>query len=1152
MFYIYPANRMEDLLTLFIKIRHLKPLPILAKEVVMVQSQGLQHWLNMEVANANKISMNSDFVLPAQYLWKLLRNLCEDKFPEQTPYSREVLSWRIDNLLQSERVLADERCRDANIYWQDDLACQPLKRYQLACQLADLYEQYLIYRPEWLSSWRDGKAIADSDHLFAKTEQWQMAIWQHLQQEISYDPQDLLTIAEQQIDDLKHLLPRRVSLFGINALAPMWLQFLDLLSEHIDVHVFHLNPCFEFWGDIQTDKALAKQQYLQHIGKWPETIESSEGINPLLANLGQQGREFLSLLHNINNIEIPLYDELYETSEESPEGDVSLLLRLQKDILTLHDKRQSPQAIVDDSVVITSAHSALREVQGLHDYLLQLFNDDPQLTPKDVIVMCPQVESYAAYIDSVFVRGWEDVGEGVPPLPCSIADRISKESEPLVHAFSELLSMADGRYSVASILSLLQLESVQQRFSIHAGDIDKVSDWLQKAHIYWGLDAEHKKHLLESNQQTDQFTWQQGLSKLIKGFAFVDQDMLLDESVVLANVEGNDAVLLGKIILFLEQLQVMQRLLNSKKTPNQWFEFLTNQVQRLFAPSDRDYGLEIINNALAQLQEYAEQATYQTPIELNVIREFLNQHFSQPDPGRQFMIGQITFCSMMPMRSIPFKVVAVLGLNDGEYPRQRTPLGFDLMQLSDAKAGDRSRRGDDKYLFLEAMISARQHLYLSYQGRDIKNNNERQPSIVLRELMEYLHAAYKWDISDASSSQLRQLPLQAFAKENYIASTRFPSFDKNWLALTKLDSVPEQQQEASSALSNVTIAETLAVDDLIRFYQHPCRYFARQQLKLMFNETNTLIEDVEPFAADGLSRYLFMGEALQLSLQGDVSQNLALQKEFAIKSGEFPDIPTTPETMQEWQQQMLSFALSIEQHLAPSLQRETVNPDQPDNIGQQQLVLCVDAKDSLSDHKTLDDAGDTLALQLDANIATFDVADSLVCVDYRHASLKGKDLVRLYLNHLFACVKHPDKNVTSYGYYFSQGKQDKEDKLNIATLSAVDNAKQVLSQWVATYITGQHQALLLDPEIAFKYMINRQKFSDKMPVQSVFSKAWKKDDFGYNSGFSDDPYIDYFFPECPDIERIWPDLIDHFRPLFQHLQLQNVSLTQVNDVEERF
>ncbi|MDG1750429.1 MAG: exodeoxyribonuclease V subunit gamma, partial [Thalassotalea sp.] len=764
MIYLYPANKMENLLALVEKIQQISPLPIFSKEVFIVQNAGMQHWLNMSLAERRGISLNVDYALPAQFLWGLIRSLVnKGEEVEQAPFSREAMCWRIYQLLVDNRVLEDNDflsvtqywCADSDIYnnkAKDKVADtqlssqENLKRYQLACQLADLFEQYLVFRPDWIDAWQAGKLSqntagevesSNKEDNFTSLEKWQAKLWLLLVEHQDYNPVQLLEQAKNNVEKFAYLIPKRLCFFGINAMAPMWLSFINALSDVTDVHFFHLNPCVDYWGDI-----LSEKQAIKNSAKWTENhqqINDSVG-NPLLANLGQQGREFLVLLQQYSMVNIEAFES---TTHQNTTQLPTALSQIQDDILTLTDARNTPIKLNDDSIVITSAHSALREVQGLHDWLLHQFNDDSTLTPKDVLVMCPQVEMYAPYVNAVFARGWQELDSDIPPLPCSISDRVAKDSEPLVSAFSDLLTLPDSRFQVSQILAWLRLPAMQTKFGLEIEEIDKCTLWVEHACIHWGLNVEHKQRILNTEQVSEQFTWQYGLSRLLQGFAFSDQEAIYQGKLVLPNVEGNDGILLGQLMLVIEQLQYFTQQLNVARTPQNWHQFLLSLIDDLFDSRHED-GFKSVFSAIESFVEYCQHASFTEKVELPILREYLNAHFSQPDPGRQFMVGQVTFCSMLPMRSIPFKIVAVLGLNDGEYPRQRAPLGFDLMSISPSRIGDRSRRGDDRYLFLEAIISARHALYLSYQGRSIKNNNQRQPSIVLKELMDYLEQAYDW------------------------------------------------------------------------------------------------------------------------------------------------------------------------------------------------------------------------------------------------------------------------------------------------------------------------------------------------------------------------------------------------------------------------
>jgi exodeoxyribonuclease V gamma subunit len=239
---------MENLLVLLDKIQHISPIPVFSKETIVVQNAGMQHWLNLALAEQRGISMNIDYALPAQFLWKLLRTMAsEDKVPEQSPFSREVLTWRICELLASENVVNNDDFTPANQYWQDVVTegvkeysgkqQAELKRYQLACQLADLFEQYLIFRPEWIDTWHQGKTLSSDQssneaNAFQDTAQWQGKLWYLLTRDQAYNPVSLLQDAIANIEAKKSLLPPRISFFGINAMAPMWLSFINALSNY--------------------------------------------------------------------------------------------------------------------------------------------------------------------------------------------------------------------------------------------------------------------------------------------------------------------------------------------------------------------------------------------------------------------------------------------------------------------------------------------------------------------------------------------------------------------------------------------------------------------------------------------------------------------------------------------------------------------------------------------------------------------------------------------------------------------------------------------------------------------------------------------------------------------------------------------------------
>ena len=1192
---------MENLLLLLNKISQLSPLGVFNQEVIVVQNAGMQHWLNLAIASERGISMNMRYALPAQFLWKLIRSLAsEDKVPDQSPYSREVLCWRIHALLALNSVVDDEDFSQATHYWRGTVSADDsdksvneeskhaqLKRYQLATQLADLYEQYLIFRPQWLDNWQQGnfelkglENVANSEH------KWQGKLWQLLIAQLPYNPVELLNDAIANIASKKELIPARISFFGLNTMAPMWLNFINALSEHVEVHFFHLNPCFSYWGDIITDKQEVKEKYaLNKLSQWSDGVSDQESDvqsfvgNPLLANLGQQGREFISMLQDYSTIDIDLFEQANPDAQSPDLADVagndaqnkatkpsSVLHQLQNDILELSDARakgadeiaapKAPQ--LDDSIVITSCHSALREVQGLHDYLLHQFNQDKSLTPKDILVMCPQIEEYAPYVNAVFTRGWQDIAGEVPPLPCSIADRSAKDSDPLVAAFTELLSLPDSRFGVSQLLAFLRLPAMAHKFAINFEDLVKISAWLEQATVHWGLDLAHKKSLLGEGANAS-FTWQQGLSRLLRGFAFADSEQIYQEQLLLSNVEGSDGILLGQLMLFIEQMHYFSENLQRARSAIQWQSFLLEQLSGLFSRVDVDNvsyenSLMVIEQAIAGLVEHCHHANFDDDISLLIVVDYLSQHFSQGDASKQFMVGQVTFCSMLPMRSIPFKVIAVLGLNDGEFPRQRQALGFDLMSLSKAELGDRSRRGDDRYLFLEAIISARDSLYLSYQGRNIKNNNEKQPSLVVKELMEYLTQGYGWQFSvDASNtnsdgeteqSALYQLAMQSFSANNYRG--KWPSFDANWLALGQ-NPAPNTSMDNNGSLimprhdiSGLDNGQVLKLSDqqLIRFYQHPAKAFAQQQLNLHFENNTTVLEDVEPFSVNHLQSYLLrqdlLGAALGTSLDTSVQKSLtsAAPEQVITRanlSGKFPDLPTTATLFDDYQQDVAQFSDEIKK----------LNCENPETIDCNLVIDIAGAKVAL--HTQLAVKGNLL-------------------VQYRSSSAKAKDKFIMYLQQLVLQVwqqQHIANESTTneessklqqvtetIGLYFNA----KAQKVEQFTVANISDAKAKLINLINMFIKGQQQPLLLNGELADKVFTKKRGQLTEM-TQARFEGIWLGD--MSTRGLSDDEYLSYFWPECPQYHEHQADIDFIYQDLYQVVVKQAAKKASAKAAQEK-
>ena len=679
---------------------------------------------------------------------------------------------------------------------------------------------------------------------------------------------------------------------------------------------------------------------------------------------------------------------------------------------------------------------------------------------------------------------------------------------------------------------------------------------MNHASIHWGLDADHKQQILSTEQENElfsdcfnkKFTWHQGLSRLLLGFAQSDQAALYQQQLLLPDVEGDEALLLGRYIELLEQLQFYAAKLQTARSPNDWKQFLLQAKDSLFSALSVDTNAQqIIEQAIDDLGEYTSQAHYDKKLPLSVIRDFLLNHFSQPEPGRQFMAGQVTFCSMVPMRSVPFRVIAVLGLNDGEFPRQRQPMGFDLMATEPPRKGDRSRRGDDRYLFLEALISCRDKLYLSYQGHDIKTNNSREPSLVLQELINYLEKGYGWQLSSELSpklsskkaSQLFKVPLQAFSKDNYLTSpcfrrgiegvanqqpdtkNNFQSFNASWLKLSEPGETRNNLHEVA-ALFSADEDITISAEQLVQFFDNPCKQFAQHRLGLYLDNNNAIIpEDSEPFVTNHLDRYLIQDAIIKTVLSEDYpseemqQQAMAeLMRGFSL-SGNLPDTPNVESDLLEWQEQAGNFAGYIHSRIEQQNVKQIVTKS---------VVVSIDN------------------VQIEAELPM--LGNSLLY--WRLASPKGKDDIRMWIHHLIAQIDFD--NISTHGVFRgSQGKDGKGQSILTVQFDSLDtdstySAREQLSALIQCWKEGMQQPVLLNAALGQKHCYIKKNAKNQpisKPLNDYSFSAFWHDDF-QTQGLGSDPYVYWFWgdsSEPPQWQNNWQARIEKiYAPLYASRQ----------------
>jgi exodeoxyribonuclease V gamma subunit len=579
-FVVIHSNQLETLRELLVQWLSRHPVPVLGVEEVLVQSNGIAQWLKMalaETANGHPgIAAGLKVELPNQFVWQLYRAVLGDSIPTSLPYDKINLSWRLLGLLPQ---LTDAVYQPLQRYLQDD--SDGRKSYQLALRLADLFDQYQVYRADWLQSWRDGQdTLAQSRQQQVPADQrWQPALWRLLRQhlaavcgESAYSSradvhQTALRALQQGTLARPDLLPDRVVVFGVSSLPQQTVELLAALGAQRQVLLTVLNPCRHFWGDIASSKDEVRAAQKRHMRKpgLPAQLDADSlylHAPQLLASLGKQGRDYISLLDQFDHSERYQHwfngrIDLFSPPLTAIEG-LPLLQQLQQDMLELNPT-PNPARVLDagdNSISFHIAHSAQREVEILQDNLLAAFAADPSLKPRDIIIMTPDISLYQSHIHAVFGR----LAAHDPRfLPYTLADQSLRGSQPLMLALEYLLDLPQQRFTLTEVCDLLDVPAIQRRFGLNATALPQLRLWLTEAGARWGLDSAQRSSL-NLGQSGDSYSWMFAIERMLLGFAIGDVPQWQGRAPY-AEVAGLAAAELGPLLQFIQQLKRWHQLL---------------------------------------------------------------------------------------------------------------------------------------------------------------------------------------------------------------------------------------------------------------------------------------------------------------------------------------------------------------------------------------------------------------------------------------------------------------------------------------------------------------------------------------------------------------------------------------------------------------
>lgn len=791
-----------------------------AEDVLVVQSEGMAQWLRVRLSRTLGVVARIEVQRPRQLIDHLL---------QATTGRSQGAAWRPDRLvwgvLDALDEVADATEPGGPGVWL--AGADTARRFQLAQRLADLFDQYAVYRPELVLAWEQG----EEDH-------WQARLWRALVARLGADhPASLARDALAALDHggVKHL-PARVVVFGISALPPLYLRLLAAMGEVVEVHLAVLAPAEGYWS--------AERRQWARRGDAAASDDAQDGAGPraLLGSLGRVGADLDDLL-----VELDAIGGDDDALFVPPSAD-TLLGALQRGLLRPDEPVQAPPTC--DTVRVLGCHGPMREVEAAADVVRGLLEAHPELSPRDVVVLTPSLDVHGPLLEAVW---------GVSPdhpryLPWSVADRRQLHRNAPARALLDVLALVGGRLGAAEVVALLQHAPLRAAYEIEEDDVGLLVPLVEAAGVRWGADAAHRATF---GWPDDATSWRAGLDRMLLGVALEEGDLVAAGGAArapLGGIRGDAAIRAGRLAALVDDVLDVVQDAASPRVVSAWQASLAARVDAWFSgDGDRAAEVRSLREAIAELAAAAAEGGFTGEVPVEVVRGLLDRAFRETRHPGGFLRGGITVCELLPMRAVPFEVVVLLGISDGVFPRSDARLGFDLMAGS-PRPGDRSRRDDDRWMFLEALLSARRALVVTAVCRDALRDRALPPSPVVHELVEAVTAM-------GGSLSVEEVPLQPFSRA-YVAPGGPVTWDRaSWDAALRTTRALVPPHALTDPLPLWSLPASVPGRLLADVLRDPVAAYLRYRLGVRHERHEGLLPEVDPVWQDDALEGWAVGDA---------------------------------------------------------------------------------------------------------------------------------------------------------------------------------------------------------------------------------------------------------------------------------------------------
>lgn len=993
---------------------------------IIVPNLDTSSWLKLKIAEKNGFAGNIQFLLPGEWLYNQIREIYPD-LPGSLPSDPVPMTWTIFEVLFDKTFRKSLKKIDHYVNAQAEENSE-MALMQISKKIASLYDQYMLYRPELIMKWESGD-IGSGD------EEWQAKLWIKLSSkwkdefdsDLSVHKAELYQDIFDQSDDGRDFSDGRLFLFNPGLIAQPIVDLIKKVGNRQDVFLYLISPA----PDIVENNHLLFSAW----GKEAEAIEA----------------QFEPEKFGISNhfIDRDPKNHLHEIQRS--------IARRQTDFkLVCPDKELN-------GIDIRSCHSKLREVEVLYTYLAQLFEADEHLTPDEILVVSPDISQYTSTVKAIF----ENHDDLLPNIPFHIAGNSNKNTAFFERSISRLLQIADSRFNANDILDFLILKPIRENLQLSESDVSNIRQWIEDNHVFWGMDKNHREELNQPAVSLQ--TWNSAIRRIWLGQTMASKKGEIWNNTLLYDGldSTSDQLIWSRFTHFLNKLEKVRSQAKAKRKIDDWCVLIDDWLSLFF--SEQLLSSETVSGSIKTLQSFKENAQLANPtieVSYSLIKQELDKKLNEKRSGSAKLNRGVTFSNMVPVRSLPFKVIALIGLNEGVFPRKLNSPDYDLM-VQNPIITDRNRRNEDRNLFFESIMAAKERHYCSYIGQDRVDNEQLPPSPIVSDWIEYL----------SKSSGLEE---ESIVKKESISSFSPNSFKNT--GYESLDAICAKKinlsQDESSGLTLSELPDDsegtprLPPSEFVAFFSNPIRDYLRNYFKVRLRD---LDEEKNEFELNHLDKYQMFIQTFGWLLDGYSESDIVTLYQ---NSGKIPIGWKGDSEIIKLITNADTFIQLIRSHgFTPEFSHETINLD--------------------LNH-----------LSISGEVQSFSKEDSL---DISFSSMSGKNLLNSWIKHVMILVSRGE--LTPLYLLCDPKKGDPK----LIRFKPFENPDIELNKLADHYLSGQKSPLWFFPKTVYEYESNLTKGEDTAADKARV--AFEGNDSQYSFPENGDLNVSFLMGENPGFKN---------------------------------